>query len=56
MKVAMIQMAGGSGDKEKDIALACEHLRQAKEQGRSLEEEGAEITVRFGFSENYQLR
>ena len=32
MKVAMIQMAGGSGDKEMDIALACEHLRQAKEQ------------------------
>ncbi len=31
-------------------------VRQAKEQGRSLEEEGAEITVRFGFSENYQLR
>ena len=36
MKVAMIQMAGGSGDKEKDIALACEHLRQAKEQGADI--------------------
>ena len=36
MKVAMIQMAGGSGDKEKDIVLACEHLRQAKEQGADI--------------------
>lgn len=33
MKVALIQLAGGSGDKAADIALACNALAQAKGQG-----------------------
>ena len=36
MKVALIQLAGGTGDKPGDIALACDHLRQAKKQGADI--------------------
>ncbi|QNL43580.1 carbon-nitrogen hydrolase family protein [Oscillibacter hominis] len=36
MRVALIQLAGGSGDKKADIALACEKIREASAQGADI--------------------
>ena len=36
MKVALIQLAGGTGSKDQDIALACEKLREAKARGADI--------------------
>lgn len=36
MKVALIQLAGGSGDKAADVALACEKIRASAAQGADI--------------------